>query len=951
MLLFLAHAVLLLWIAHLSTRRLFHSLLDRVLALALLGWGNIVLTGLLLACLHRLGEPVWFFGTSVALACTTWLLLRQVRPEPASPAPLPGDEGKFSRVLLALFVLTLSPLVYASLRLGLAYEPNNYDSLTYHLPRMMFYLGQNSLAHFDTGNDRQIYFPFNYNLLQLFCLIYSAPLQCLNFLNLASWVTAGLAIYRLCRLSALSANSALIAVWLALTSTQVLAQANATTNDLPVGAGLLCTLVFAWRWRHSRQTRDALLAGLAAGLTAGSKLTVVFFGPSAGLIVLALAWQYWRHGEIRAFFQGVRAWLVPGLLACVMAAPFAVINLAEKGQWMNRTYDYTLNRPFSLACAAQTTGAYLFQLFLEPLQRFTVDSKITAQLNGWGKGTFFPNWNPDHAFSPFYLFPNDLTEDHVWFGLTGPFILLCAVFCLGRMRRVGAPVLWLALIGLGWFATYFLLNKWSLYNQRYFVPAILVMSPCAAAVFAAARTKPFARRGLHLLLTGLMLCSLWLAGVYLFKNSRRPYAPLWAGQPPPPALPVLPPLMRERLAAQPRINIKATDGNERIFLLMTPGQNQRFTSFAQTDPNAYNVFSEWGHARKVAYRNIEQLSSYTTVEIPTKRSAGVEFLGTIGSGTDAQDYYGLVPSADLASPTAGNRNVLVILSYASREPNRYMHTRIQVAGLNPSDQARLIVGVEYEDQTSESLASFRGNGEVPASILKPFRRFTVRVEDQADGRTIGAINIPVLDREKPAEFETPHDPALIFGDELVANHPLTYIISEGLAIADGPYPQWELPLVRWAKAPVARLEIPAADDLVRLRLNFSLRLHTREHAGLYLVFNGRPVKHYRIDSATSWLDATIELEPAAGKNVLEFRNVAIGTEPDWMDYLERYPDVKDFVVSSNIPLAQGAQQHYESFGRKENRIVNRQMTPEPVPLAEPLYFLFRRIYVEGFRNP
>ena len=360
---------------------------------------------------------------SCPILLVTWLLLRRIRPETIAAAPAAAGDPKPSPLLLAAFILTLAPIAYASIRIASTYVPNNYDSLAYHLPRAMYYLGQNTLAHFDTGNPRQIYFPFNHNLLQLFCLIYSPPLQCLNFINLTAWAVAGLAVYRLCRLGASSANSALIASWLALTSTQVLAQATATTNDLPMGAGLLCALVFALRWRQSRQARDALLGGLAAGLTAGSKLTVLFFGPAAGLIVLAWGWQHWRRAEPRAFLHGVRAWLVPGLLAFALASPFALINLVEKGEWINKTYDFTLNRPFTFACAAQTAEAYLVQLFIEPLHRFTFDLKFTAELNTWGVRTFFPHWNEAYAFSPLYLFPPDLNEDHVWFGFAGPVIL------------------------------------------------------------------------------------------------------------------------------------------------------------------------------------------------------------------------------------------------------------------------------------------------------------------------------------------------------------------------------------------------------------------------------------------------------------------------------------------------------------------------------------------------
>ncbi len=951
MALLLAHTIILLWVAHATARRLLRTRAERILATALLAWGNLVATSLLLSCLHRLGEPAWFFRTSLLLAGATWLLLRRVPPEPAPVAAPPAADGKPGQLLLAAFILTLLPIAWASVRIAATYVPNNYDSLAYHLPRAMYYMGQNTLAHFDTGNPRQIYFPLNYNLLQLAGLIYSPPLQCVNFINLAAWGIAGLAVYRLCRLCAFGANAALVATWLALTSTQVLAQATATTNDLPTGAGLLCVLVFALRWRQTRLTRDALLSGLAAGLTAGSKLTVIFFVPAAGLIALALAWQHWRRGEVRAYSQGVRVWLVPTLLAFALASPFALINLAEKHEWINKTYDFTLNRPFSFACAAQTAEAYLVQLFLEPLSRFSFDMKFTAQLNAWGQHTFFPHWNEAYAFSPLYLFPPDLNEDHVWFGFTGPVILLSAVYCLVRFRRVGTPAAWLAALGLGWFATYFLLNKWSLYNQRYFVPAILVLSPCLAAVLEAGWNRPAWRGTTRNVAVLLALCTLWLTGIYLFENTSRPYAPLWAGSPPPPALPDLPPLMAQRLAGEPRVNIYSTDGNERIFLLMTFGRHQRFTSFENPVPGAYNVFSEWGFVRKVAYSNIEQMSSYTVVEVPTKRTAGVEFLGTINSGQPALDYYGLVPHPEKAAATPGNRHVLVTLYYAPREPNRYMFLRIKVAGLNAPDHARLTVGVEYEDHSTGSLASFTATGEARASVTKPFRRFTVRVADQATGRELGAVDIPYLFRDEPPDVEAPQNALSLFSDELIAVDPRTRIVSEGLAAHEGPYAEWNLPLFRWAKAPVVRLTVPADKKLGRLQLTFSARLHARPSGGFDVLCNGRLVQHYQFPDDTTWVDGTLDLAPVAGENVIEFRNVTLGSDPDWLDYLERYPDVKNYLVAQHIPLEKGAREHWELKGRAEHRVLYRQRLNVSVEPPNQLYYLFRELRIEGFRIP
>lgn len=946
MIVFSLHFLLLAALSFASAQHLTRRTSERLLAALLFAWGNIVATCLLLSAAHRLGDSVWFFATSAALSATLWFGLRRIPPATAEPS-----EAAPSRWLEIAFLVTLVPITLANLGVALSYEPNNYDSLTYHLPRAMFYLGQNSLGHFDTGNDRQIYFPFNFNLLHLFGLIYGPPRQVLTFFNLIMWAAAGVAVYRLCRLAPLSANVSLIAAWFALLATQTLAQATSTTNDLPLGAGLVIAIVFALRWAQTRRRRDAWLAGLATGLIIGTKLTVVFFAPAAGLLVGVWGYRHWRAGQTADFARAIRAWILPGLLAVALAAPFAIINLAAKGQWMTKSYDYTLNRPLSVPSVAQTTKGYLAQLCLEPVSRFDFNLDRIKRLNAWANRTLFAHWNEAHAFSKFYLFPPDLTEDHVWFGFVGPAVLLAALLCLARGRSLETPLVWFAWVGLGWFAVYFLLNRWSLYNQRYMVPAMLMMTPCLAALWDIAWRGGAARRFFRFALVALALVTVWLDVAYLTQNTRRPFIPFWSARVAPAALPALPPRLADRLSSEPRINIQATDGNERIFLLMTAGEHQRFTSFARQMPDSYNVFSQWGLARKVAYVNMAQQSSYTLVKIPTKRTAGVEFLGTIGTGVEAQDYLGLPPRANERPSDGNNRQVLVVLSYAPHEPNRYMFTRIQVIGLNPADQAQLRVGVEYQDRTEEMLATFGASGEAPASITRPFRRFFIQVTDAASGQAIGAVSIPRLTREKPPEFGTPFEPTVIFRDKLVANDPISYIAITGLEAAEGPYPQWQLPLVRWARQPSVQLGIPADDDLVTLRLTFSLRSFVRERATIALLHNGQLVKYYDLDDHNAWIDESLSLKPAAGRNVIEFRNVALGTAADWTDYLARYPDVKAYVVSQNIPLEQGAREHYEAFGREERRALHFKHTLEPSPVADSRYYIFRDLVVEGLREP
>src|SRR4051812_46072480 len=109
MALFLAHTIILLAASHGAARSLLRHSVDRLLATAMLAWGNLVFTSLLLASLHHLGGPAWFFRSSLAIALVTWWLVRRINPEPVpvetGGGPSPGE--------LILFFATLAPIAYA----------------------------------------------------------------------------------------------------------------------------------------------------------------------------------------------------------------------------------------------------------------------------------------------------------------------------------------------------------------------------------------------------------------------------------------------------------------------------------------------------------------------------------------------------------------------------------------------------------------------------------------------------------------------------------------------------------------------------------------------------------------------------------------------------------------------------------------------------------------------
>lgn len=891
--LFLAHSLVLLWMSLGAARRLTPRLADQVLAAALLGWGNLVVTGLLLSLAHRLGDPRWYLGLSLLLGGLTCLLVARLPQAPADPEE-PSNRPDI--LLLIAFSVAMATLAVGGGAIAYTYQPNNPDAVTWQVPRALYYLGQGNLSHFDAVDLRQTHQPFNHSLLLLPALVHNAPLQCLNLLNLAAWMLASLGVYRLCRLALFGANSSLVTCGLVLTATPVVAQAVSLTPELSAGAALVCALVFGLQWRRDQSPRHAGLAGLALGLAAGITLNVL-------LGSLLAAWFFFVRAR-PASPLGRRGWLGAGMLTGSLLLPFALVNFLENPGWI---------------------GAYF---------RFLVDQLPDPVVPTW-----LGLWPLPATLPPLFA----LNEDSVGFVFTGPLFLLAAVWAVIRLRQPVGPGGWLAWLGVAWFLATGLLMWCGLAGARDFLPVLLVLSPGVAALIESVRASRW-------IILVVALAGGWSSGIYLLRNNSRPLLPLLNTAFAPPGLPSLPLLVEHRMAHQPWVNVESDSPAEKIFPFMAHGQNQRFTSHRGPVPDAYNLFSRPVLARSAAFTDLAWTPAYVLVPIDSKRTAGVEFLATIGQGASARDYLGLEPRAGSTRPLTSNRTLLVTLYRVAGQSDRI---RVKLAGLNPADGAHLVLELIPDDRPPVTVATLPADGEIIVTINQPFRMMLLRAVDNASGQEIGVASIPhdprAAGETRPLDPTLPTSTSSIFVTDVVLSKDTGALVVEGLLPVEGPFPQWDLPHLRWQRQPAAVITIPPTGGFDRLQLSFSVRLNVRRKAALDVLFNGQLVHNSRIDDHTAWLDQTLELTPQPGANVLEFCDAPLNNEPDWLDYLERYPDVKKHVISTRAPLEQGAREHYEGHGRAEGRTIRIIQKPEPAP--DGYYFMYRNIRLEGFKTP
>lgn len=287
---------------------------------------------------HGLTRPAlvitWSVGVAAAAAAA---LLRRSRDRgrPNSGGDRTGLRARWAGLGWAerLLGAGLLVLLLGELTLALASPPNNYDSQTYHLPKIEHWVVDRDVGFFPTAIDRQVAVApgAEYLLLQLRLLTGGDALY--NLLQFAAGVGCVLLASRIAGQLGGSRRAQLLAGFVVATAPIVALEATSTQTDLVTAAwvGCVATLVLDELRRPTAPLNLALI-GTAAGLATLTKetallavtpLLLVWVAAQARLAARSDAWR--GLGRIAA-----GGTLILGC-AAVLAGPYLGRSYAEFG--------------------------------------------------------------------------------------------------------------------------------------------------------------------------------------------------------------------------------------------------------------------------------------------------------------------------------------------------------------------------------------------------------------------------------------------------------------------------------------------------------------------------------------------------------------------------------------------------------------------------------------------
>jgi len=183
---------------------------------------------------------------------------------------------KFVKALRSPIFLAVVITTFINLLTGLVAPPNNWDSMTYHMPRVMHWIQNQSVVHYQTNIIRQISFPPGASYLVMHLQILSGSDRFANFIQWTAYVGCIIVSRSIVEI-VFGRKYELIGVLATASIPMAIMQSTTTQNDLVVSYWLICLLYFTLL-KNPYTFGNIICIGLSFGLGIITKYTAYIFG-------------------------------------------------------------------------------------------------------------------------------------------------------------------------------------------------------------------------------------------------------------------------------------------------------------------------------------------------------------------------------------------------------------------------------------------------------------------------------------------------------------------------------------------------------------------------------------------------------------------------------------------------------------------------------------------------
>jgi len=409
---------------------------------------------------------------------------------------------------------------------AIMYPTTNYDSLTYHIPRVLFWFQNHSVARYPTIEGRQLFSGplVEYVVLQLKVLSLGSD----RLENLVQWAFYLVAIVAASliaeKLGASRRGQQLVALAAAATPMAAL-QASTTQNDVTSAAWSLIAVYCVVALVRADEDNDARWQFAA------------WAGAALGLAVLAKPLAYITCAPFLVWLgiDAVRrnGWLVALRIVTIVVAVTLVINaawyadnarllggdiLGDSAPGMSRVLVQEINAP-SLVTVGLENAALELGTPSKPLNA-RIATAVAAVVHVYGGDLNDPRTR--ESDTPTFAVGSDVTMHDI---APAPLTMALVALCIGALAGVGIrsrgpSVRAYVLASSAAFVLSACLINWNPYTNRLLVGSLLIFLPLVGAALTALTTRGW--RVVRTALVIVLACAIvWGAVVTVFNLTNR----------------------------------------------------------------------------------------------------------------------------------------------------------------------------------------------------------------------------------------------------------------------------------------------------------------------------------------------------------------------------------------------------------------------------------------------
>jgi hypothetical protein len=234
---------------------------------------------------------------------------------------LPKLRRRFRRPLPAIFLSAVALTFFG----GVLYAPNNYDALTYRLPRMLNWLAAGHWLWIPTANERMNYSAcaWEWSAMPVFELLRSD--RGLFLINAVGFLLMPGLLFFVFRQLGIGRRVAWTWMWILPLAYGYATQAGGIGNDFTGTLFGLISVYYGLLARRSQDVKDIWLAALAAALMSGTKLS------NLPLLLPCLVAVWPALARLRERLPASIA--IACVAVLISAAPIMALNQLNTGSW------------------------------------------------------------------------------------------------------------------------------------------------------------------------------------------------------------------------------------------------------------------------------------------------------------------------------------------------------------------------------------------------------------------------------------------------------------------------------------------------------------------------------------------------------------------------------------------------------------------------------------------